>query len=580
MSAAHRGKTPAPPRRPRRGAEFPLRAGRGSFRLLGVVLAALGCIAFVPAAAAAAADDPLAAEMRARVESAVASGGLNCRGEMICGLSLLPAFYARRDFAPAWSDAHGPRPAARALVAFLEAVGEDGLDPRAYRIGLLRELLRQAESGEPPPEAGFIADLDFLLTDAFLLLASHLRAGRVNPATLHSEWVVGFEHAADFLPALERAIATGEVAPGMADFRPPHPEYARLRAALARYRGFEREGPFPVLPDEARWQKGEGGETAALLRARLKREGDLPEGSGEAEEALEAALRRFQGRHGLEVDGRLGPRTLGALNLPLAARIRALELNLERWRWLPRDLGDPHIRVNIPGFDLAAMAGGDPALEMRVVAGRVVRRTPVFSSSLDRIVFNPDWNIPRRIAVEDILPKARRDPGYLRREKIRVFEHWGPDAAELDPAGIDWSSLSARDFRFRLMKDPGAHNDLGRVKFLFPNPFAVYLHDTPSRALFSRAQRGFSSGCIRIEKPLELAAWLLSGDPRGTPEGIEALLSSGRTHTVRLKTPVPLHLLYMTAAVDPDGTARFFEDLYGRDPVLDRALRETPPRLP
>lgn len=548
--------------------------------LLRIALAALVLAALPPAPAPAAAAHPLAAEMRARVESAVAAGGLNCRGEMICGLSLLPAFYARRDFAPAWSDAQGPRPAARALVAFLEEVVADGLDPRAYRRELLRDLLRQAETGNPTPNAGLFTDLDFLLTDAFLLLASHLRAGRVNPATLHGEWVVGFEHAADFLPALELAIETGEIAPAMAEFRPPHPEYARLRAALARYRGLEGEGPYPVLPEQARWQKGEGGEIADVLRARLKREGDLPEGSGEDEETLEQALRRFQERHGLEVDGRLGPRTRQALNLPLAARIRALELNLERWRWLPRDLGDPHIRVNIPGFDLVAMAGGEPALEMKVVAGRVVRRTPVFSSGLDRIVFNPDWNIPRRIAVEDILPKARRDPDYLRREKIRVFEHWGPDAAELDPAGIDWSSLSARDFRFRLMKDPGPHNDLGRVKFLFPNPFAVYLHDTPSRALFSRAQRGFSSGCIRIEKPLALAAWLLAGDPRGTPEAIEALLATGRTHTLRLKTPVPLHLLYMTAAVDPDGTVRFFEDLYGRDPVLDRALRETPPRRP
>lgn len=577
MIPAHGGKPPALSFRPSCGFR-PATRSRGVLFRSGVALAALAFAAVSSIAAAAA--HPLAAEMRARVESAVASGSLHCRGEMICGLSLLPSFYARRDFAPAWSDARGPLPAARALVAFLEEVEEDGLDPQAYRLGLLRELLRLMEAGGPPPEAGLVTDLDFLLTDAFLLLASHLRAGRVNPATLHGEWVVGIEHAGDFLPALEQAIETGEVATRLAAFRPPHPEYARLRAALSRYRGFEREGPFPVLPEQARRREGEAGAIDELLRARLRREGDLPPGSGVDEQALEEALQRFQERHGLDVDGRLGRRTLQALNFPLPARIRALELNLERWRWLPRELGDPHLRVNIPGFDLVGFAGGAAGLHMRVVAGREVRRTPVFSSGLDRIVFNPDWNIPRRIAVEDILPKARRDPGYLQRDKIRVFEHGGPEAVELDPARIDWPNLSPRDFRFRLMKDPGPHNDLGRVKFLFPNPFAVYLHDTPARALFSRARRGFSSGCIRIEKPLALAAWLLAEDPRGSPEAIEAFLASGRTHTLRLKVPVPLHLLYMTAAVDPDGTVRFFEDLYGRDPVLDRALRQTPSRRP
>jgi len=565
---------------PGRGGPWPCAApalGGGRPRGAGVVfLLAAALSVFLSASFAFAVEgSPVAREMRARVEAAQAAGALDCRGEMICGLSLLPAFYARRGFEPAWSDAQGPLPAARSLVRLLGGIAEEGLDPQAYRFDLLQNLLQRAEGA--PAGGALTLDLDLLLTDAFLLLASHLRAGRVNPETLHGEWVVGLERAAEFLPALERALRSGDAAAALAEFRSPHPEYGRLRGALSRYRALEAAGPFPLLPDSARWQPGEEGEVADLLRERLRREGDLAAAAG-GEADLERALRRFQERHGLEADGRLGKQTLRALNLTLAQRIRRIELNLERWRWLPRELGDPHIRVNIPGFDLVVSEGGAAALSMRVVAGREVRRTPVFSSRLDRIVLNPDWNIPRRIAVEDILPKARRDPDYLRREKIRVFEHWGPGAAELDPAEIDWPSVSAREFRYRLMKDPGPHNDLGRVKFLFPNPFAVYLHDTPSRALFSRARRGFSSGCIRIEKPLELASWLLRGDAAGSPEGIEALLASDRTHTLRLKRPVPLHLLYMTAAVEEDGTVRFFEDLYGRDPVLDRALRQGPPR--
>mgnify|MGYP005832134313 FL=1 len=316
---------------------------------------------------------------------------------MICGLSLLPAFYARRGFEPSWSDAQGPLPAARSLVRLLGGVAEEGLDPQAYRFDLLQDLLKRAEGA--PAEAALALDLDLLLTDAFLLLASHLRAGRVNPETLHGEWVVGLERAAEFLPALERALLSGDIAAALAEFRSPHPETARLREALRRYRGLEAAGPFPLLPDFARWQPGEEGEVADLLRERLRREGDLAAGAAGGAENLEQALKRFQERHGLEPDGRLGKQTLRALNLTLAQRIRRLELNLERWRWLPRELGDPHIRVNIAGFDLVVSEGGAAVLAMRVVAGREVRRTPVFSSLLDRVVFHPDWNIPRRIAV-------------------------------------------------------------------------------------------------------------------------------------------------------------------------------------
>jgi murein L,D-transpeptidase YcbB/YkuD len=215
---------------------------------------------------------------------------------------------------------------------------------------------------------------------------------------------------------------------------------------------------------------------------------------------------------------------------------------------------------------------------MRVVVGRHYRRTPVFSSLLDHVVFNPDWNIPTRIAVEDILPKARKDPNYLHREKIRVFESWGPGAAELDPSRIDWTQVAGRGFRYRFKKDPGAHNDLGRLKFTFANRFAVYLHDTPSKRLFDRSMRGFSSGCIRIEKPMDLAEYVLRDSPGWSRDAVAAAVDSGVHRTIRLSNQIPLHLIYMTAGATPDGRPRFWPDIYQRDPKLDRALHKAPPR--
>ena len=340
----------------------------------------------------------------------------------------------------------------------------------------------------------------------------------------------------------------------------------------------------PRLPENASWDRGQTGDIADLLRERLGLSGDLkqtPGGEGaDADLELFEGLRRFQARHGLDADGRMGPQTLQALNASLPERIRQIELNMERWRWLPRDLGARHIRVNVPAFDLSVIEDLQTVMSMRVVAGRHYRRTPVFSGLMDHLVINPDWNIPTRIAVQDILPKARKDPAYLSREKIRVFESWSRDAAELDPNGIDWARVTAEDFRYKLKKDPGPHNDLGRVKFLFPNKFDVYLHDTPAKRLFERSMRGFSSGCIRVEKPLDLAEYVLRSSPGWSRDAVSAAIDAGQLRTIGLGRKIPVHLIYMTASVDSEGRVLFWQDIYGRDPVLDRALQEKPPRFP
>ena len=528
-------------------------------------------------------NDTVAGKLYARIATAQAANRLVCRGELVCGIAELPRFYALRQYQPAWiTPEEGAFAPAEELVLHLEDARHDGLAPEHYHLDAIRTLLQtakqQTRSGRSlVPDVH--ADLELLLTDAFLMLGSHLRAGRVNPETLDSEWLIRLDQGGDLSQVLERAIESRRIGEALDGFRPPHPEYAALRKALKDFRTGREAAEWPRLPEKTSWERGQGGEIADRLRARLRFSGDLPQAPDDpgldADFEVSEGLRRFQERHGLEADGRLGPQTLQALNVSSKERARQVELNLERWRWLPRDLGARHIRVNVPQFDLAVVEEGQEAMRMRVVVGRHYRRTPVFSSFLDHLVFNPDWNIPTRIAVQDILPKVRKDPAYLRREKIRVFASWDLNAAELDPDSINWAEVAEKGFPYKLRKDPGPHNDLGRVKFMFPNKFAVYLHDTPSKRLFERSMRGFSSGCIRIEKPMDLAEYVLRDSAGWSRDAVVAAMDSGAAqHTVRLPGTIAVHLIYMTAGVNARGQLQFWPDLSQRDPVLDRALQK------
>jgi murein L,D-transpeptidase YcbB/YkuD len=547
---------------------------------------------FVWSALSASADatppsrDSVALKLQTRIAAAQSANRLVCRGELVCGIAELPRFYAQRQYRPIWITTAESFPLADELVRCLEDARHDGLQPRHYHLDSIRSLLqsaRQEAAAGRPLDPDVHADLEFLLTDAFLMLGSHLRAGRVNPETLDSEWMVRIGATSDLSQVLARAVESGRIREAIDGFRPPHPEYAALREALKGYRTGGEAVEWPRLPGKTVWQRGEQGEIADRLRERLRLSGELPpaaEGAG-ADPDLELfeGLRRFQERHGLEVDGRLGPQTLRALNVSAEERARQVELNLERWRWLPHELGTRHIRVNVPQFLLVVVEDGREVMRMRVVVGRHYRRTPVFSSVLDHLVFNPDWNIPTRIAVQDILPKARRDPAYLRREKIRVFASWEPGAAELAPESINWAEVADQGFAYKLKKDPGPHNDLGRVKFMFPNKFAVYLHDTPSKRLFDRSMRGFSSGCIRIEKPLDLTEYVLRDAAGWSRDAIAAAMESGAgLRIVRLGRDIAVHLIYMTAGITAEGRLQFWPDIYRRDPALDRALHKAPPR--
>jgi murein L,D-transpeptidase YcbB/YkuD len=370
---------------------------------------------------------------------------------------------------------------------------------------------------------------------------------------------------------LRAAIAGPSVAEAVAGLAPRHPAYARFRAALLRYREIAARGGFETVPEGPKLALGAEGPRVLALRRRLVAEGDLTGEQAEGsvfDAALEEGVKRAQARFGLEPDGVAGRATLAALGVPAAARVDQIRVNLERARWVLYALQGRLVLVDVAGFELRYF-DPDGEWRTRVIVGRPYRRTPIFRSTIRYLVLNPTWTVPPTILAQDVLPAMRRDRSYLARKALRVLDSRG---REVDPRNIDWARTSAKGFPYQLRQDPGPENALGRIKFMFPNPYAVYLHDTPSQALFGKSERAGSSGCIRVEHPIHLAELLLADPGKWSREAIERAIATGKTQTVNLREPVPVILMYWTIDVDPDGTVYFKRDLYQRDPPVLRAL--------
>ncbi len=463
--------------------------------------------------------------------------------------SLVRAFYAEREGLPAWLDREGgPGKAGRALLAALAAAEADGLDPARY------DPARLAPGAEG-------SAVDAGLTAAFLLHASDLARGRPVPAG-QPFWRLPTRDA-DLAALLAEAARSGHPESVLAGLRPTHPQYRALCEALARYRTLAARGVEPEpLPARSRLRPGARGPAVTALRARLWREGDLAAATAAGGDVFDAAaaeaLKRFQARHGLAATGTLDPATVAALNVPAEERVRAIGLNLERWRWMAPPAARRSVLVNVPTFELHAYEDEREAFAMRVVTGEPGRPTPVFREDMTTVVFSPYWNVPPIIAATETLPLVLRDPGYVRRMGLEVLR--GDEV--VDPLRVNWRRDASRvTFRQR----PGAGNALGRVKFLFPNPFNVYLHDTPQTALFARPRRAFSHGCVRVEQPARMAEWVLHGARGWTSARIRAAMGAGRESAVPLPDAIPVTVAYFTVWVDPDGTVQFRPDVYGHD---------------
>jgi murein L,D-transpeptidase YcbB/YkuD len=487
----------------------------------------------------------------------------------------VPCFYQRRGFAPAWSGEAGlDSESTGELLSVIQESTYDGLRPGDYHLDDLQRRLEAAQSRQNPNE---IAELDLLLTDAFLNLASDLRFGRVNPRTVHGDCEAARPETAepDLPGLLDSSLAARRVGATLESLAPQTEAYKTLRQAVAFYRGIVARGGWPTVPEGPTLHPGDRNPRVEALRARLEATAFFDPAAGGRDlfdPPLEAAVRAFQDRNGLEPDGAVGKGTLAVLNVPAADRLRQIEINLERWRWLPRDLGEQYIMVNTAGFLLDVVEDGRSALQMRVVVGKPYTKTPTFSGVMTYLVLAPYWNVPQSIVTKEIVPRMRRDPGYLAREGMEVLLSRG--GSPVSPASIDWQSITGSGLVIR--QKPGPKNALGRVKLMFPNSFDVYLHDTPSRSLFQRAERSFSHGCIRMEKPLDLAAYVLRDDPAWTLEAIETTVKAGKERVVTLPHPLPVHLAYWTVWVDDAGVVQFRKDLYGRDKMLLEMLTVEP----
>lgn len=524
-------------------------------------------------------------QLRGRIEAAGLPARLSVEGARIHAGRLLPAFYEERGYEPVWVGERAIRSRVDSLVAALAAADDEGLNSSDYHLEEIRKLLGRTGGGSRakalPGDTRVLVDLELLLTDAFFTYGAHVVDGRVDPESLEPDWVPS-RAGVDLASILRRAVDGDRVAGALRDLRPPQEGYRRLRSAYHDYREMARTGDWPRVPEGEKLSPGDTASRIRVLRRRLAATTELTLGpddeSAVYDSVLATAVRRFQRRHGLEDDAVVGPATLAALNVTPRERARQIRLNLERWRWLPRELGEVHVRVNAADYELDVVERDSVALSMRAIVGRPYRQTPAFSDRITYLVFNPFWHVPHGLAVQDQLPLIRKDPGYVQRMGFRVFQGWGADARALDPDSIDWQRLSARNFPYRLRQDPGPQNALGRVKFMFPNRFSVYLHDTPAKELFARRARNFSSGCIRLKDAASLAKYLLRGDPRWTPDAVDRVMATGTVEeTVRLTAPVPVHLLYWTAWSEADGTVQFRADVYNRDDRLHGALAEAPP---
>jgi murein L,D-transpeptidase YcbB/YkuD len=520
--------------------------------------------------------------LRARIEAAGVPPRIVIRDDLIHSSIVLPQFYEQRAYMPAWSNNKGLLVVqVDALLKAIKDADTEGLTPTDYHLVRIEATLREVRENQAqrkPYDPVRLADLDLLLTDAFLVYGAHLLAGRVNPETIDAQWKA-YQREADLGQILQKALASNDIEQSLRDLLPPQPGYARLHEKLAIYRTIAARGGWFSIPQGSKLRKGDQDERVALLRKRLTAVGDLSSTEADNEsffdEELDRALRHFQKRHGLTVDGVLGQTTLVALNIPTEQRVRQILVNMERWRWLPQDLGHRYIIVNIANYELDVVENGHEVLTTRVIVGKPYRRTPVFSDKMTYLVINPHWYVPHNIAVKDILPNIEKDPGYLTKNNIKLLA--GQGTLEINPLTIDWSHVTESNFGYTLRQDPGVNNALGRIKFMFPNKYNVYIHDTPAKELFKKTERGFSSGCIRIERPIDLAEYVLKDDPKWTKDKILAAINIGEEQTVRLPEAIPVHLLYWTAWADNEGNLQLRNDIYERDSILYEALFEKPP---
>ena len=452
----------------------------------------------------------------------------------IANKDLVRQVYEKRGYQPIWYGSSAVQADAKRALAALRDAEADGLRPEDYRFSQLSTMPVSSESEQ--------TTFEILMTDSLLNYARDLRSGRVQPTDVDEDIALpalGF----DFATALANAASNGKIDTLLAELSPKHAEYRHLKLALARYRAIEAAGGWPTLPETvvSAWQEHD----SELLHRRLAVEDDTVGANGES---LTDALKRYQQRNGLAVDGRLGTRTLAALNTPVTTRIEQIVANMERWRWMPRDLEPRRIAVNVADATLRFVDGDAVVLESNVVVGAPKWRTPILRAEVTAVTVNPIWHVPSSIARREIWPKQQANPSYLQSQGFVVVDG-------------------------QVRQPPGPANALGQIKLEMPNEFNVYLHDTPSKTAFQRDARALSHGCVRVEQIGALGALAIGGDTQSSLDQLSQLIAEGTTTRIDLSQRIPVYLAYWTAIASDDGSIAFRNDVYGRDVVLIATLK-------
>jgi len=504
--------------------------------------------------------------LRDRIDMLLSTHEATVEGAPIAAVELLDSLYSLRDYKPAWTD--------QAMVKqlfdqVLKSV-EHGLNPEDFHAKQLGMSLNPGSRAKDPV---FRANTEILCTDAVARLAITLQYGKLDPANFDPAWNFSRQIVRqDPLEYFNKVLETKTVALTLATLGPQNENYRWFQTGLKEYRSIKASGGWPTVSAGPTLTVGSTGSRVAELRQRLRITRDLavpdPADPEEFDNGLEAAVKTFQNRHGIDPDGKAGPRTIEELNIPVETRINQLRTSLERMRWVYRDLPERFVIVDIAGFHAYLIDGGERIWETRVQVGKPYHATPIFKDTMRYLDFNPTWTIPPGILRKETLPAIRRDPSYLSRNNMSVVTTSGKI---VDPSTIDWAATASKGFPYMIRQEPGPHNALGRVKFMFPNKYMVYLHDTPSKGLFARSERAFSHGCIRTQNPFDLAELLLK-DQGWDRARIDQVIESRKTTRVNLSEPLTVMLLYWTAAVDKEGTVFFRKDVYDRDPPIIEGL--------
>ncbi|WP_051360040.1 L,D-transpeptidase family protein [Adhaeribacter aquaticus] len=473
----------------------------------------------------------------------------------------LTELYEANNFKPLWLQSASDKSNLDSLLSVLRKAGQEGLQPATYHVHQLETLT--AEEGLFS-DAARVAELDQVATAAYLLYASHVYNGSISPTQLDANWHIKIKQLA-LVPHLQNALQTSKIKESLTELANVNPASAQLKRELANLRGIAEIGGWPT--NNKIVVKNDANEAVTILKKRLVFSGDLDSTLSKGnlyDQAVSKAVEKFQKRHGLQVTGKVDQKTVNTLNVPVEKRIEQVIVNLERLRWQPRRGTETVIAVNIPEFKLRVYEANKKVLESRVVVGKTNFATPVFEDSLETIVFSPEWNVPDQIAREEILPQLQKSAGYLEKNNFLLYDSYSATAKPLNAYAINWQAVTPENFKYRIVQKANPKNALGAVKFLFPNPLNIYIHDTPAKQLFNENKRAYSHGCIRLENPGKLATVLLKNDNAWTVDKIQEKMNQLESTKVGLKKAVKVNIMYLTAFVH-DGQLQFRDDVYGYD---------------